>query len=71
MAAPMSAIGELSGLIVLTVSFVGHDPNRTLRALDGGRASAAEYLNAADYRIWPEDCHPMPWRRSPKAPEAP
>src|SRR5262245_11887058 len=28
---PMSAIGELSGLIVLTVSFVGHDPERTPR----------------------------------------
>jgi len=31
MSAPMSAIGELSGPIVLTVSFVGHDPERTHR----------------------------------------
>jgi hypothetical protein len=31
MSAPMSAIEVLSGLVVLTLSFVGHDPNRTSR----------------------------------------
>jgi hypothetical protein len=29
MSAPMSAIGQSSGLIVLTLSFVDHDPERT------------------------------------------
>ena len=33
MSAPMSALGELSGLVVLTLSFVNHDPIRTFRAL--------------------------------------
>ena len=35
MSAPMSAVGELSGLNVLTVSFVARDPKRTYVALIG------------------------------------
>ena len=29
MSAPMSAMGVLSGLVLLTMSFVGRDPNQT------------------------------------------
>jgi hypothetical protein len=33
MSAPMSAVGELSGLVVLTLSFVNHDPFPTSRSI--------------------------------------
>ena len=50
--APMSAIGELSGLIFLTVSFVGHDPKTAawtplgksaLRRIGQARSRCAEF----------------------------
>jgi hypothetical protein len=34
--APISAIGGLSGLLLLTMSFVGHDPYRKSRVLTNG-----------------------------------
>jgi hypothetical protein len=52
-------------------SSVWRRPNSSSRFANSFDVISFSPVNRRRYRIWLDDCHPMPWRRSPKPPEAP